>query len=256
MKKILLALALAASCHLSHADVPAAFAQVQSLIEAKNLTGAYQELEKLAKAGHAEALYHQAYMLQIGQGVEKDDKKALKLFEQASKKGVAPASYILAQHYLSGTLGLKSNIAKGKSYLETAEKQGFKNATIDLAMLILSEGTPASEKTGLAKLEPLVKAKHPQAQYAQAMYYISSGIQAKNEKTVQQGLTGIEALASKGYVPALMSVATMFIQGNLVDQNLPEAKKILTELSKAKVPQAQSALDSVNKMLEKQVKKS
>ena len=256
MKKILLALALATSCHFSYAETANPFAQVESMIQAKNLTGAYQELEKLAKTGNAEALYHQAYMHQIGEGTKQDNKKAQQLFEQASKKGFGRASYLLAQHYLSGTLGLKADIAKGKSYLETAEKQGHSIASIDLAMLLLSEGNANSEKAGLAKLDTLIKADNPHAQYAQAVYFISSGVKAKNEKTVQQGLDSMEKLASKGFIPALMSVAAMFTQGNLVDQNLPEAKKILTELSKAKVPQAQSALDSVNKMLEQKNKKS
>ena len=256
MKKTFLALALMTGFQLSYADTANPFTHVEKMIEAKNMSGAYQELDKLGKSGNAEALFHQAYLLQVGQGIKQDYSKAKTLYEQSSQKGFGRASYTLAEHYLKGTLGLKTDTITGKRYLETAEKQGHTMASVDLALLLLAEGNANSEKAGLAKLDALIKADNPHAQYAKAMYLINAGIQKKSEKTVQQGLDNIESLSSKGFIPALMAVATMFVQGNLVDQDLPEAKKIFTELAKAKVPQAQESLNQVNKMLEQQNKKN
>jgi TPR repeat protein len=67
---------------------------------------AYQELDRLAKAGNAQALYNLGYLTQTGQGTAKDDKKALKYYQDASAKGYPVASYVLAQSYAVGQLGL------------------------------------------------------------------------------------------------------------------------------------------------------
>jgi len=48
----------------------------------------------------------------------------------------------------------------------------------------------------------------------------------------------------------------MFTNGNIVPQNLPEAKKIFTALAKENVPQAQESLAVVEKMMAEQAKAS
>ena len=67
MKKIILASILALSSHLTlaevatnsnNANVAPEFAKIEALINAKNMQGAYQELEKLAKTGNPQAIYN------------------------------------------------------------------------------------------------------------------------------------------------------------------------------------------------------
>lgn len=255
MKKILFATLLSFSCISAFAadtakgNVDPTFAKAQELIQAKNYPAAYQELERLAKAGNAQALYNLGYLTQTGQGTTKDDKKALKYYQDASAKGYPVASYVLAQSYAVGQLGLAKDEKKVREYLEKSSTQGFDDATVELAVLLFAEGTPASDKLGLQKLDPLVKKDFAPAIHAKALYDITDGLKKKNAAAVNQGLKSIQDLAKKGYIPALMAVGNMLTNGNIIDQNLPEAQKIFSELAKNNVPKAKESLDVVNKLI-------
>ena len=76
----------------------------------------------------------------------------------------------------------------------------------------------------------------------------------KQEAPIQKGLNSIQDLAKKGYIPALMAVGNMFANGNIIPQNLPEAKKIFTALAKENVPQAKESLAQVETMMANQAK--
>ncbi|WP_174558608.1 tetratricopeptide repeat protein [Acinetobacter bouvetii] len=259
MKKIILASLIALSSNFAMAEmatnsVDPAFAKIESMVKANNMKGAYQELDKLAKTGNSQAIYNLAYLTQTGQGTAKDEKKAIKLYEESAKKGYPVANYVLGKNYMAGTLGLKQDTQKAKQYLEKASSQGFDDASVDLAVLLFAEGTPASEKLGLKKLDPLVKKGNYQAIHAKALYDISQGFKTKNEAPIKQGLKSIQELAQKGYIPALMAVGNMFANGNIVPQNLPEAKKIFTALAKENIPQAKESLAVVDKMIAEQEK--
>ena len=259
MKKILLAGLIAVSSSLTYAEVAApaqnsVFAPVEKLVQAKDYPGAYKELEKIAKTGNAEALYHLAFLTQVGQGTAKDEKKALDLYQQSAKKGYAVANYALAKIYLGGGLGQKQDTQKAKQYLQAAAKAGFEDANVDLAVMLFSENKAESDKQGLAKLAPLIKKNHPQAIYAKALYDINLGFKNKDEKSVKNGLTGIQQLAEKGYIPALIAVGNMFINGNIIDQDLTKAKEIFTLLAQKNVPNAKESLALVEKMLAEKAK--
>ena len=164
------------------------------------------------------------------------------------------ANYVLGKNYAAGTLGLKQDLAKAKQHLERASAAKFDDASIDLAILLFSENTTASNKAGLQKLQPLISKGNMQAIHAKALYDISSGFKNKDEKPIQQGLSSIQELAKKGYIPALMAVGNMFANGSIVPQNLPEAKKIFAALAQQNVPQAKESLAAVDKMLAEQKK--
>lgn len=259
MKKILLAglITLSSQFALAEMDtqsIDPEFVKIESMVKAKNMTGAYQALEKLAKQGNAQALYNLGYLAQTGQGTAKNEQKAIQLYEQASNKGYPVASYVLGKNYIAGSMGLKSDPAKAKQYLAKASSQGFDDASVDLAVLLFSENKPESDKAGLAKLEPLIKKGNYQAVHAKALYNISAGFKNKDEKSIQQGLNSIQDLAKKGYIPALMAVGNMFANGNIIPQNLIEAQKVFTALAKENVPQAKESLATVNKMIAEQAK--
>nr|WP_174507469.1 SEL1-like repeat protein [Acinetobacter sp. Marseille-Q1620] len=263
MKKILLAALIAMSgSAVFAADAPAnpqpginpAFAKVEQYIQAKNYTAAYQELDKMGKQGNAQALYNQGYLTQIGQGTTKDNKKAVQLYQQASDKGYPVASYVLAQAYSTGGLGVAKDEKKARQYLEKASNEGFEDATVELAVLYFSEGNDKSDKLGLQKLEPLVKKGNYQAIHAKALYDISVGFKTKKEEPIKQGLNSIQDLAKKGYIPALMAMANMLVNGNIVQQNLPEARKIYAALAQDNVPNAKESLAAVDKLIAEQAK--
>ena len=259
MKKILLASILAMSTQLAFAEtktdaVDPEFAKVEAMVKAKDMNGAYQTLSKLAAKGNAQAIYNLGYLTQTGQGVAKDEKKAIQLYEQAAAKGYPVANYVLGKNYATGTLSLKQDTNKAKQYLERASSAGFDDASIDYAILLFAENKPESDKLALSKLDPLIKKGNYPAIHAKALYDISAGFKTKNEKPIQQGLNSIQELAKKGYVPALMAVGNMFVNGNIIPQNLPEAKKIFSALAKENIPQAKESLATVDKMIAEQAK--
>lgn len=263
MKKILLAtlIALSSSTAVFAADAAApqtglnpAFAKVEQYIQAQNFTAAYQELDKLGKAGNAQALYNQAYLTQVGKGTTKDEKKALQLYQQSGDKGYPVANYVLAQAYGTGSLTAPKDEKKARQYLEKASNQGFDDATVELAVMYFAEGTDQSNKLGLAKLDPLIKKGNYQAIHAKALYDITTGLKNKNEATIKQGLDSIKNLGSKGYIPALMAMANMLARGDIVQQNLPEARKIYAALARDNVPQSKEALAAIDKMIAEQGK--
>lgn len=258
MKKILCGalLALASSVAISATpNVGPEFTKVQELIKAQNFSAAYQELDRLSKTGNAQATYNLAYLTQSGQGTKQDNKKAVQLYEQAGSKGYPLANYVLAQNYATGGLGLSKNEKKSREYLEKAAAQGFDDAVVELAVVLFSEGKESSDKLALQKLDPLIKKGSYPAIHAKALYDISLGFKTKKEAPIKQGLASIQELGKKGYIPALMAIANMFVNGNIVPQNLPEAKKIFTALAAQNVPQAKQGLDVVNKMMAENAKK-
>ena len=259
MKKIVLASLIALSSQLALAastqdTINPEFAKIEEMVKANNMAGAYQALEKLAKSGNPQAMYNLAYLTQTGQGTAKNEKKAIQLYQDAANKGYPVAHYVLAKNYVTGTLGLSQDINKAKQHFEAASKLGFDDATVEYAVLLFSENKPESEKLALKKLEPLVKKGNYQAIHAQALYDISTGFKNKQEAPIQKGLNSIQDLAKKGYIPALMAVGNMFANGNIIPQNLPEAKKIFTALAKENVPQAKESLAMVDKMIADQAK--
>ncbi|EEY96346.1 tetratricopeptide repeat protein [Acinetobacter johnsonii] len=259
MKKIVLASLIALSSQLALAastqdTINPEFAKIEEMVKANNMAGAYQALEKLAKSGNPQAMYNLAYLTQTGQGTAKNEKKAIQLYQDAANKGYPVAHYVLAKNYVTGTLGLPQDINKAKQHFEAASKLGFDDATVEYAVLLFSENKPESEKLALKKLEPLVKKGNYQAIHAQALYDISTGFKNKQEAPIQKGLNSIQDLAKKGYIPALMAVGNMFANGNIIPQNLPEAKKIFTALAKENVPQAKESLAMVDKMIADQAK--
>ena len=51
-----------------------------------------------------------------------------------------------------------------------------------------------------------------------------------------------------------MAVGNMFVNGNIIPQNLPEAKKIFAALAQENVPQAKESLATVDKLIAEQAK--
>ncbi|OFE44324.1 tetratricopeptide repeat protein [Acinetobacter towneri] len=260
MKKLLIATAsaLSSSICMANSNIPTdpAFAKIEQLTQANKMQEAYQELEKLAKIGNVKAMEALGYSNQTGQGTAKNEMKAVQFYEQAAKKNSPVSNYVLGRNYLTGELGLKQDTAKAKQYLQTASNQGFNDATVDLAVLYFSENTTASDQKGLKLLQPLIAKDYYQAIHAKALYDISTGFKNKDEAPIKQGLQSIQNLAQKGYIPALMAVGNMFVNGNIVPQNLPEAKKIFASLAQENVPQAQESLAVVEKMMADQSKAS
>lgn len=259
MKKIFLASLIALSSHAAFADTKApavdpTFQKFATLVQAKDFKNAYKEIDNIAQTGNPQALYNLGYLTQTGQGTKQNDAKALELYKQSSDKGYPIASYLLANIYLTGILGVNPDENTAKTYLEKAASQGFEDANVNLAMLIFRENTDAGNKKALNLIDPLVKKGSMPATHLRANYDIQTGIKEKKNETIKTGLENLQKLAQQGYIPALMEVGNILVAGKLVQQNLDEAKKIFSILAEKNVPHSKEALDEVNKMMAQQPK--
>ncbi|WP_130802362.1 tetratricopeptide repeat protein [Acinetobacter ihumii] len=261
MKKLLLAglIALSSTTFAAETATPTSatnnpFAKAEQLYKDKNYNAAYQEMDRLAKTGNSQAIYNQGFMSELGQGTAKDPKKALAAYQEASNKGYSVATYRLAQIYMAGDLGVTKDETKGREYLEKASNAGLDEATIELSVLLFAQNTDASNKLALQKIQPLINKNNYRAIHLKAIYDISNGFKTKNEAAIKVGLASIESLAKKGYIPALMAVGNMMTNGNIVPQNLPEARKIFSALAQDNVPQAKESLAVVDKLIAEKAK--
>ena len=256
MKKLLIASLIMIASHSvfaadnkTSAAPPDVFAKATQLYEAKNYPEAFQEMQRLANTGNAQAIYNVGYMTQIGQGTVKDEKKALQYYQDASKKGFGAASFILAQAYHKGNLGLSRDAQKYKEYLDKASVQGSDEATVEFADLLFKQGKPEYDQIANQRLIPLLRKGYYPARNLKAVYDLGIGEKNKNPFMKQQAIESLKDLARKGYAPSLMVLGNMLANGGIIDQNLEEAKNIFATLAQANYPNAKESLAEVEKAI-------
>ncbi|ESK54659.1 hypothetical protein F990_02532 [Acinetobacter tjernbergiae DSM 14971 = CIP 107465] len=255
MKKLLIAsLILAISHSIFAADnktiaKPDVFAKATQLYEAKNYPAAFQEMQRLAEAGNAQAIYNLGYMTQVGQGTAKDEKKAVHYYQEASNKRFAKASYTLAQAYHNADLGITKDSQKYKEYLDKASNQGSEDAIVESANLLFRQGKPEYDQLAVQKLLPLLRKDYSPAIHLKAIYDLSVGVKNDNPLMKHQAVESLQSLAKKGYPPSLMVLANMLANGGMVDQDLEQAKNIFTRLAAANYPNAKESLAKVEEAI-------
>ena len=87
-----------------------------------------------AEKGVAEAQFNLGVMYASGEGVEKDDYKAVKWFREAAEQGNADAQFNLGNMYLNGRGVLKDDSEAVKWYRKAAE-QGYASAQCNLGWM-------------------------------------------------------------------------------------------------------------------------
>lgn len=255
MKKLLIASLMIVASHATlAADSKASaktdvFAKATQLYEAKNYPAAFAEMQRLAESGNAQAIYNLGYMTQNGQGTTKDEKRALQYYQDASNKGYGKASFTLAQLYRHGGLGITPNTPKFKEYLDRASKQGSDEAIVEIATLLFAQGKPEIDQIAIRQLRPLIQKNYYPAMHIRALYDLAQSDKNKNPAMRQQAIKMIQSLAEKGYAPSLMALGNMLANGDILQQNLPEAKKIFTELARQDIPQAKESLAKVEQII-------
>ncbi len=255
MKKLLIASLIAITCNSvfaaekGNADV--IFSKANQLYEAKNYTAAFQEIQRIAASGNAQAIYNLGSMTQQGLGTSKDEKKAFEYFQDASNKGFGKASYELAQIYRYGksNIGITKDTQKYKIYLDKAAKQGSEEAGVEVATILFAQGKPEYDQLAIRQLRPLIQKNYYPAIHLKAIYDLGMGNKNKNPVLQQVAVNSFRSLASKGYAPSLMVLGNLMANGDVVDQNLPEAQKIFKTLAAQNIPNAKESLEKVEQAI-------
>lgn len=84
----------------------------------------------------AKAKYNLGSLFLNGNGVKKDDKRALFWFTEASKQGLAAAQYNLGVLHLQGRSGLPASSLNAAIWFRRAALQGFPDAQYNLGLIL------------------------------------------------------------------------------------------------------------------------
>ncbi|MFG6433654.1 tetratricopeptide repeat protein [Roseateles sp. LYH14W] len=87
------------------------------------------------KAGHADATYAAARMLDLGEGVPAAPERAVVLYKDAALKGNADAQNALATYFYRGEV-VEQNLDTARQFFQTAAKQMQADAMFNLAVML------------------------------------------------------------------------------------------------------------------------
>ena len=100
--------------------------------------GRVQFWEDAATAGHFQAQFLFAKALQVGAGVEVDERRALFFYEKAADQGFGAAMVNAGRHYAQGK-GCQKDIARAMELYQLAADNGYSSGAYNMAIL-LTEG--------------------------------------------------------------------------------------------------------------------
>jgi MFS family permease len=153
------------------------------------------KLQTAHEAGNVAARFALAERLQKGIGAEKDLDAGVKLYEEASAKGYAPAQNQLAKLYLEGQ-GVPKDADKAVELFRKSAEQEFAPAQFELGLLFW-------EGEGVAK-------------------------------DVQQAVNLFRKAAEKGFAPAQFALGMAYLKGEGIEKDLENAYHWLYLASKQK----------------------
>lgn len=103
---------------------------------AQNLKNAYYWYKKVANLGDSDAIYNLALMTLFGEGVKKNQKKAIKLLFKAVQHGSADACMVLGETYEFSHLELQINYTEAAHFYLKAMKLGMSNGIRNLVSML------------------------------------------------------------------------------------------------------------------------
>jgi TPR repeat protein len=106
--------------------------------QAKDYATALKELEPLAEQGYAIAQFALGSMYDFGEGVERDDKQAVKWYKKAAEQGFDEAQNRLGSMYRDGE-GVERDDKQAVKWYKKAAEQGYAIAQINLGLMYITQ---------------------------------------------------------------------------------------------------------------------
>lgn len=136
--------------------------QAQQAYQNGDKAGAVQALEAAAAMGDEVALYNLSVLYRNGDGVAKDEQKAMNFLTQSAEKGYASALSDLGSFYVQ-----QKNFQQAAPLLQAAAEQGNRVAQYNLGMMLyLGDGVEKNEELGVALIQQSAAQGFPLAQQA------------------------------------------------------------------------------------------
>ena len=171
----------------------------------------FNEIEKKAKQGDAEAQFNLGVLYDIGKGVEQNHTKAAHWYQRAANQEHATARFNLGVSYYNGE-GVKQNHTKAANFFRLAAEQGHAKAQFNLG----------------------------------ALYYKGEGV-AQNYTAAANWY---RRAAKQGVAKAQFNLGALYHNGEGVAQNYSEAYIWFSLASAGNYPNAREARDQVAKKLD------
>lgn len=180
------------------------------------LNGAKMDKEKAvryfkigADKNDLQCMFHYAFCLYRGDGVQRNVEKAISIFKEAARRGHAQSMYFLFQCYLDGVKLDKLEVLR---YLKDSADQNYIYSLIAYGMQ-LPLGDPQ-------RIEYLKRAADQGSQIGEFIYGYDLLI---SNKDTQKGLFYIKKSADSGFHLAQIQYGKLLYEGNVVKKDLKAA---------------------------------
>ena len=164
----------------------------------------------LALLGNIDAQYNLGVLYENGDGVTKDNKKALKWYTRAAEGGHYLAQFELGLMYENGD-GITKDYKSAVNWYTKAALQGYAKAQYNLGIMYRNgEGVPESEKIAVKWFGKAAEQGLARAQYVLGLMYDSGSGVPENDKIAAMWYT---RAAKQGHAGAQFNLGGMYEYG-------------------------------------------
>jgi TPR repeat protein len=199
----------------------------------KDLSQAFLWYQRSSSQGQPYAAYSIAQMYRDGEYVTKDNDTAQRYYKQALSGFLKIESddmanddlfYKLGQMFKFG-LGTDSDVTKAIEYFRRSAEMNNKNGLFEYGKaLLIGEHIPQDTDSALKILEKAVKLKNSNAKRFLALEYISG---EHLEQDFEKGIALLTECADSGDVIACYRLGKIYLESEIMPQNLDKAEKYL-----------------------------
>ena len=199
----------------------------------KDLSQAFLWYQRSSSQGQPYAAYSIAQMYRYGEYVTKDNDTAQRYYKQALSGFLKIESddmanddlfYKLGQMFNLG-LGTDSDVTKAIEYFRRSAEMNNKNGLFEYGKaLLIGEHIPQDTDSALKILEKAVKLKNSNAKRFLALEYISG---EHLEQDFEKGIALLTECADSGDVIACYRLGKIYLESEIMPQNLDKAEKYL-----------------------------
>ena len=199
----------------------------------KDLSQAFLWYQRSSSQGQPYAAYSIAQMYRYGEYVTKDNDTAQRYYKQALSGFLKIESddmanddlfYKLGQMFKFG-LGTDSDVTKAIEYFRRSAEMNNKNGLFEYGKaLLIGEHIPQNTDSAVKLLEKAVKLKNSNAKRFLALEYISG---EHLEQDFEKGIALLTECADSGDVIACYRLGKIYLESEIMPQNLDKAEKYL-----------------------------
>lgn len=180
----------------------------------------FTSLRKAAERGDAGAQCLLGHCYATGEGIDKDQREAIKWFRKAAEQGHAEAQYGLGDCYHGGK-GVDRDMREAVKWLRKAAEQGHAEAQFKLSFYYYTgEGVGDDKREAVTWARRAAEQGHPEAQYRLGRCYYEGDVV---EKDHCEAVKWLRKAAEQGHSGAQCNVGLCYYTGKGLKQDDREA---------------------------------